>query len=67
MSSLSFFLKDFLRNLVWEVMAERTVLWWYQPRDSHLFFFSFECTKNSSSNENDNVLIFRVISEYRQL
>ena len=28
---------------------------------------SFECTKNSSSNENDNVLIFRVISEYRQL
>ena len=65
MSSLSFFLQEFLRNLGGEVMAERTVLWYYQPWNSHLYLLNL--TKNISSNENDKVLIFRVIYGYRQL
>ena len=65
MSPVRFFLKEFLKNLIGEVMAERAVF----VVVSAMGFpsLSFEFTKNSSSNENDNVLIFRVIYGYRQL
>ena len=49
MSSLSFFLKEFLGNLVGEVMAERTALWWYQPWNSHLYLLNLPKTLNLNS------------------